>query len=106
MIRANFHMVLHLLVPAIVAATFYRQRFFQVWLILVATMLVDLDHLFATPVYDPSRCSIGFHPLHTAPAIVAYVALLALPLLRIVAIGLLIHMFLDGADCVWMAYAL
>lgn len=106
MIRANIHMVLHFLVPAIVAAAFYRQRFFQVWLILVATMLVDLDHLFATPVYDPNRCSIGFHPLHSAPAIVGYLALLALPALRIVAIGLLIHMFLDGADCVWMAYAL
>jgi len=27
-------------------------------------MLVDLDHLLATPVPDPTRCSIGFHPLH------------------------------------------
>ena len=106
MIRSNVHLVLHFLVPAIVAAAFFRQRFLQVWLILVATMLVDLDHLLATPVYDPNRCSIGFHPLHTAPAIAGYVALLAVPMLRVAAIGLLLHMALDGADCVWMAYAL
>ena len=106
MIRSNVHLVLHFLVPAIVAATFFRQRFLRVWLVLVATMLVDLDHLLATPVYDPNRCSIGFHPLHTAPAIAGYVALLAVPMLRVAAIGLLLHMALDGADCVWMAYAL
>ena len=32
--------------------------------------LIDLDHLLADPVYAPDRCSIGFHPLHTAPAVV------------------------------------
>ena len=34
---------------------------------MMATMLVDLDHLFADPIYDPDRCSIGFHPLHQYP---------------------------------------
>ena len=36
--------------------------------------VVDLDHLLAEPVYDAARCSIGFHPLHTWPAMIAYAA--------------------------------
>ena len=104
MIRENVHLVLHALVPAAVAATFYRQRFLRVWLILMSTMLVDLDHLLADPVYDPNRCSLGFHPLHTYPAIAAYAVAAYWPRLRLIAIGLLIHMALDGIDCVWMRY--
>ena len=44
-------------------------------MILIATMVVDLDHLLATPVYDAARCSIGFHPLHTGPLVALYVLL-------------------------------
>jgi hypothetical protein len=65
-------------------------------------MLVDLDHLLADPIYDPNRCSIGFHLLHTYYAIGVYVAMLLLPKLRIIAIGLLIHMALDYIDCLSM----
>jgi len=64
--------------------------------------LIDLDHLLADPVYAPGRCSIGFHPLHTAPAIGVY-ALLTLPRrTRVVGIGLLIHIGLDALDCLLM----
>ncbi len=66
---------------------------------MVLTMLVDVDHLLATPVYDPGRCSIGYHPLHTAPAIVFYAALALPKRTRLVGVGLLIHMALDGLDC-------
>jgi hypothetical protein len=69
---------------------------------MIATMLVDLDHLLAPTLYDPNRCSIGFHPLHTTPAIVAYCALALLPRTRLIGIGLVIHMALDGIDCVLM----
>ena len=55
------HLALHVLVPLLVALAFYRARWRQTLLILVATMLVDLDHLVADPIYDPDRCSIGFH---------------------------------------------
>lgn len=77
------------------------------FLIMASTMLVDLDHLFANPVYDPGRCSIGFHPLHQLWFIAAYAALALWPLTRIVGIGLLIHMALDAIDCqltggIWM----
>ena len=94
------HLALHAIVPGLVAALFFRPRWWQAWLVMVATMLVDADHLLAHPVYDPGRCSIGFHPLHTAPAIALYLALAAVSKTRLVGLGLLIHMALDGLDCV------
>ena len=87
-----------------IAVIFFRDKFIAAWMSMTATMLVDVDHFFADPVYDPARCSIGFHPLHQYPAIVAYGTLLIWPKLRFVAIGLLSHMVLDGVDCVWMQY--
>lgn len=66
---------------------------------MLLTMAVDLDHLLADPVYDPNRCGIGFHPLHSYPAIVAYAFLLIPRMTRLVALGLVIHMALDALDC-------
>lgn len=66
---------------------------------MMATMAVDLDHLLAVPMYDPNRCSIGFHPLHSYYAIGVYVILLFFPKTRLVGIGLVIHMILDYIDC-------
>jgi len=66
---------------------------------MMATMIVDIDHLLATPIYDPQRCSIGFHPLHTLPAILAYIALIIPPKTRLIGLGLVIHMVLDSTDC-------
>ena len=71
---------------------------------LALTMVVDLDHLWADPVYDPNRCGIGFHPLHSYPAIGVYILMVLVPKLRIIAIGLLIHMGLDITDCIWMRW--
>lgn len=65
----------------------------------MSTMLVDLDHLLANPLYDPTRCSIGFHPLHTEIPIIAYFILSLFPKTRLVGLGLLIHMALDSIDC-------
>lgn len=70
---------------------------------MLATMLVDLDHLIAQPILDSQRCGIGFHPLHSYLAICVYVGLVAIPKVRIVAIGLIVHMFLDGIHCIWMS---
>ncbi len=73
------------------------------WLVMVATMLVDLDHLFAWPeVFVPGRCSIGFHRLRSYPAIAICVLALAVPQPRVVAVGLLFHMATDFQDCLWM----
>lgn len=66
---------------------------------MIATMLVDLDHLIANPIYDPTRCSIGFHPLHELWFIVLYIALCFVPRIKLIGIGLSIHMALDAIDC-------
>lgn len=68
-------------------------------MIMVATMAVDLDHLLADPIYDPSRCSIGFHPLHSYALFVVYLVMTGVKKTRILGIGLVIHMVLDGIDC-------
>ena len=64
-----------------------------------ATMLVDLDHLLANPIYDPNRCSIGFHPLHTTFPVIVYVLLTLFSKTRLLGLGLVIHMALDYIDC-------
>ncbi len=99
MVRSYLHHGLHLLVPAAVAAIFFRQKFLYAWITMTATMLVDLDHLLANPVYDAGRCSIGFHPLHQWPAIGVYALMSFVRPLRLVGIGLLVHVMLDGLDC-------
>lgn len=95
-----FHIILHVLLPLLVAFVFYRERWQRAWVVMLLTMVVDLDHLIADPIYDPGRCSIGFHPLHTALAITVYAVLLFPRATRLPAIGLVIHMVLDGLDCV------
>lgn len=112
------HIALHVVLPLLVALVFYRNRWRIATLILIATMIVDIDHVLADPIYDPDRCSIGFHPLHTLPAIWLYAVLFLAPLLvrrtanpsslqnkglmvHLVGLGLLIHMVLDWIDCLW-----
>lgn len=111
-----FHVALHFVVPLLVARTFFRRRWHSAFAILIATMVVDVDHLLADPIYDAARCSIGFHPWHTAPAIVLYAMLFLVPLkilrsengvrearfarvIHLAGLGLLLHMALDGIDC-------
>lgn len=93
------HYFLHLGFPLIIAFVFYKKNVGRAYVILLLTMLVDLDHLLATPVYDANRCSIGFHPLHSQLAIIVYVIGLIFPKTRLVAIGLLLHMATDALDC-------
>ena len=97
------HYFLHLVFPALVAYTFYRPQWKKVYLVLLLTMLVDFDHLLASPIFDPCRCSIGFHPLHSYVAIGFYIVALAPVRTRLIAIGLLLHMATDALDCYWTA---
>lgn len=110
------HIALHFLVPLLIALAFYRSRWPSAALLMIATMMVDADHLLAVPIYDPDRCSIGFHPLHTGPAIAVYITLFLIPLVartrpgrdrlhaaarlsHLIGLGLLSHMALDWIDC-------
>lgn len=112
------HIALHFVVPLLVGLACYRSHWRDATLIMIATMLVDVDHLLADPIYDPARCSIGFHPLHTLPAIAVFALMFSLPLawrrsgpersfhpkarvVHLAGLGLLIHMALDGLDC-WL----
>lgn len=93
------HYFLHLIFPGFIALVFYREDWKKVYFILLATMLVDLDHLFANPVFDPLRNSIGFHILHSYYAIAVYFLMLFFKgNIRIIAIGLLFHMLTDFQD--------
>lgn len=83
----------------IMALLFFKPQWLKCYLVMLATMLVDLDHLLATPVYDPLRCSIGFHPLHQWLPIAVYTVLCFFPVTRLLGLGLVIHMLLDGIDC-------
>lgn len=98
------HYFLHLVFPAFIAWKFYRNKWLKVYIILLLTMLVDLDHLLADPIFQACRCSIGFHPLHSYIAGAVYVLLLFHPRTRIIAIGLLLHMITDGIDCIFNKY--
>ena len=105
MLRSILHLALHVAVPAAVAKRWYSDSWLRSFTIMMATMAVDLDHLLAEPIYAPNRCSIGFHPLHTWGPIIIYTALCLSPKTRLIGIGLVIHMILDGMDCVWMGFA-
>ena len=102
MIRPIAHLMLHFIVPGIVAKFAFGGRWKSAWVIMASTIIVDLDHLLADPIYDSNRCSIGFHPLHSYPAILIYLVLTIITKTRLIGLGLLIHMALDGIDCIWM----
>ena len=97
------HYSLHFGFPFIIAFVFFRKEWKKVSLILIATMLVDLDHLLSSPIFQANRCSINFHLLHTYYAMSIYVVLLFFRKpFNIIGIGLLFHMFTDFIDCLMM----
>lgn len=101
-LRATLHLLLHAAIPALLALLFWRPQAVRAWMWMMAAFVIDLDHLLADPIYAPDRCSIGFHPLHTAPAITAYAGLAVWPRTRWFGVGLVLHVLLDGLDCVLM----
>jgi len=97
-----WHLALHILVPLLVGRVLFLKRWLYAWAVMLATMLVDLDHLLAHPLYDPNRCSIAFHPLHQPLLFPLYLLALFFPRTRLIGAGLVIHMSLDSLDCVAM----
>jgi hypothetical protein len=93
------HLALHFIVPLLIAFLFFKENWKLSFLIMISTMLVDLDHLLASPIYDANRCSIGFHPLHQHWFIGIYLLMSFFSKTRIIAVGLIIHMALDALDC-------
>ena len=70
------HYSLHLIFPGLIAWVFFKKKWKSAWVIMIATMVIDLDHLVANPIFDPNRCGIGFHPLHSYYAISFYFLML------------------------------
>ncbi|WP_262709805.1 DUF6122 family protein [Hymenobacter sp. UV11] len=95
------HYGLHFVFPVVLALVFFPLLWQTAYLIMLATMLMDLDHLLAKPIFDPLRCSVGYHPLHSFYAIPVYGLLLLLPATQMVAVGLLFHLLTDTVDCLW-----
>jgi hypothetical protein len=93
------HLALHFTVPLLVAFLFFRENLKLSYLAMILTMLVDLDHLLASPIYDANRCSIGFHPLHLYWFIGIYLVMSFFSKTRLIGVGLIIHMSLDALDC-------
>lgn len=96
------HYFLHFGAPLILAFVFFKSNWKKVYLIFILSMLVDLDHLLANPIFDPNRCSINYHPLHSVYAIACYIILLFPKKTRVIAIALLFHVLTDWIDCALM----
>ena len=93
------HYSFHFIVPGIIAYLFFREHWKKIYLIFIAAIIIDVDHLLATPIFDPERCSINFHPLHTYYAMTLYVVVAIWKKTRIVGIALLLHILADSIDC-------
>lgn len=96
------HYGCHVLLPLFVALICYRSQWKYAFLVMLAGFLIDIDHLLATPIFNPGRCSIGYHPLHSYYAMTVYIFLLIPKKSRLVALGLVIHMIADVVDCSFM----
>ncbi|PHS14968.1 MAG: hypothetical protein COA86_15005 [Kangiella sp.] len=107
------HLILHFIIPLLIAFAFIDYFFVYfssiskikfpklllIWALMMLTMIIDLDHLLATPIYQIDRCSIGFHPLHRLLPILFYFFLCIPKKTRVFGVGLIIHMILDSIDC-------
>jgi len=103
-LRHALHYGNHLLVPFLFAYLVWPTAWRKAGLLIAATIVIDLDHLLATPIFAPNRCSIGFHPLHSWLAGLLYCGLLLIPKWpwRLLGIGCLWHLITDAIDC-WLA---
>jgi len=93
------HYFLHFGAPLLISYFFFRKEWKKTYLVFALSMLVDLDHLLANPIFEPNRCSINFHPLHSYYAILIYTLLIVPKKTRIIAFALLFHMLTDWVDC-------
>lgn len=102
MLRFLVHYGIHFLLPIAIGLIFFKRNRMAVILVLLAGIIIDIDHLLADPVFDPDRCSIGFHPLHSYGAMAVYVLLFIFKKTRLFGLALLIHILADSADCYLM----
>lgn len=102
MIQTFAHYGCHVLIPLLVTFIWFKPNWKIAFLIMLSGMWIDLDHLLANPVFDPNRCSINFHPLHTYYALILYIILIFPKKTRLIGLGLVIHIIADTVDCSFM----
>ena len=87
--------------PFAFAWLLWRSDWKRAGLVIAAANLIDLDHLLADPIFDPDRCSIGFHLLHGWEAAIVYLLMIGVPKwwVRALGIGALWHLAVDYGDC-------
>ncbi len=100
--RFFLHYGIHFILPIAIVFLFFKEYKLRALIILWAAIVIDIDHVFATPIFDSNRCSINFHPLHGYWAIGVYFILLIPKKTRIFGIALLNHMLADSADCLFI----
>ena len=102
MLQTAVHYGCHVFIPLLVAFIWYKPYWKSAFLIMFSGMWIDLDHLLANPIFDPNRCSINFHPLHTYYALAIYILFLFPKKTRLIGLGLVIHLVADAMDCSFM----
>lgn len=100
MLRFFLHYGIHFLVPIAIGLLFFKKekRLFVI-ILLLGAIVIDVDHLIASPIFDPNRCSINFHPLHSYWAMAIYSSLLFFKKTRIIGLALMLHILADAVDC-------
>ena len=96
------HYFLHFFAILGIAYLYDPQKWKINYLVLLLTMCVDIDHLWASPIFDPNRCSIGYHTFHSPFFISIYITTLIFVkhyYVRLIALGLVFHMITDYLDC-------
>lgn len=96
---SSIHYGIHFLGPLVVALLFFKSQWLKAYIIMALGIVIDLDHLLATPVFDSNRCSINYHPLHSYYAMVVYILLVFPKKTRWLGLGLVIHIIADSVDC-------
>ncbi|WP_220399458.1 DUF6122 family protein [Galbibacter sp. BG1] len=102
MLRFIIHYGIHFIVPILIAYFFYREKFIKVSLILLLGIAIDIDHLWATPIFESNRCSLNFHFFHSYYLIAVYIFLLFFKKTRQIGLALVIHILADLSDCILM----
>jgi hypothetical protein len=102
MLQIVVHYGSHLFMPLIVALIWFRFNWKIAFLIMLSGIWIDVDHLLANPVFDPNRCSINFHPLHSYYAMIIYIGLSLFKKTRLLGLGLVIHIIADSLDCLFI----
>lgn len=104
MLRHFVHYGIHFLVPLLIAFLFFKDQRFKVALILIGGIIIDVDHVFADPIFDSNRCSIGFHPLHSYFLIPLYFGMLFWKKTRFIGLALTLHIIADVCDCLFIRF--